>query len=223
MGTIHPTDTVTGGRQLTTLDRLLAGVGRALEASFGSNPPATRPSPARAPEFDGSEPERGHAAGLMRVNHSGEVCAQALYVGQAITCDNPLTRDKLDQAAREELDHLAWCAARLEELASHPSRLNPLWYAGSFAMGVTAGLMGERWNLGFLRETERQVEAHLQTHLDRLPAADERSREIVRQMKVDEAEHAAMAGESGAAELPPPVRRAMRFTAGVMKTLAYRI
>ena len=223
MNTIHPTDTATGGRRLTTFDRLLAGVGRALEANFASNPPATRPSPARAPEFDGSDSERRRAAGLMRVNHSGEVCAQALYAGQAISCDNPLTRDKLDQAAREELDHLAWCAARLEELDSHPSRLNPLWYAGSFAMGIGAGLIGERWNLGFLQETERQVEAHLQSHLDRLPATDERSREIVRQMKVDEAEHAAMAGESGAAELPPPVRRAMRFTAGIMKALAYRI
>ena len=223
MNTIHPKAIATGGRQLTTLDRLLAGVGRALEANFAKNHPATRASPAHSAEFDASERERRHAAGLMRVNHSGEVCAQALYAGQAITCENPITRDKLDQAAREELDHLAWCAARLTELDSRPSRLNPLWYAGSFAMGATAGLIGERWNLGFLQETERQVEAHLQTHLDRLPATDERSREIVRQMKLDEAEHAAMAGEYGAAELPRVVRQAMRFTAGIMKTLAYRI
>jgi len=159
----------------------------------------------------------------MRVNHSGEVCAQALYSGQAFASRNPELQQKLAHAAEEELDHLAWCAERLQELGSQPSRLNVLWYGGSWLLGAVASLAGERWNLGFLEETERQVEAHLQGHLERLPEGDQRSREIVAQMKIDEAEHADMAREAGAASLPEPVRSMMSASAGVMKWLAYRL
>jgi len=159
----------------------------------------------------------------MRVNHTGEICAQALYSGQALTSTNPELKSKLDGAAREEIEHLAWTERRLDELGSRTSLLNPLWYAGSFAIGALAGLAGDRWNLGFLSETERQVEQHLGSHLDRLPTDDSRSRAIVAQMRNDEAGHAQMAEDSGAARLPLPIRTAMRLTAKVMTTTTYRI
>lgn len=160
--------------------------------------------------------EKRLAAALMRVNHSGEICAQALYQGQALTARGPQARAALERAAAEETDHLAWTAQRIEELGGHTSVCNPLLYAGSFALGAAAGMLGDKWNLGFLAETERQVEGHLAGHLDRLPPQDAKSRAIVDQMKLDEARHAHTAVERGAAELPEPVKRAMKFGSRVM-------
>ncbi len=167
--------------------------------------------------------ERDLAASLMRVNHTGEICAQALYQGQALTARNADARAALEQAAAEETDHLAWTAQRIDELGGRASYLNPLWYAGSFALGAAAGLLGDKWNLGFLAETERQVEGHLEGHLDRLPAQDEKSRAIVNEMKVDEARHARTAIDHGAAELPAPVKAAMKLGSRIMTRTAYWI
>jgi ubiquinone biosynthesis monooxygenase Coq7 len=175
------------------------------------------------PENALDEAQKRHAAGLMRVNHCGEVCAQALYQGQALTARDPATREALRQAAQEEVEHLAWTERRLNELGSHKSLLNPLWYAGSLAIGVTAGVIGDKWNLGFLAETERQVGAHLQSHLQKLPAEDVRSRAIVAQMYTDEMNHADTATTLGAAALPPPLPGLMKFTARVMTSLSYRL
>src|SRR5271170_1000336 len=165
--------------------------------------------------------ERQLSAALMRVNHSGEICAQALYQGQALTVRNPEVRASLEAAAVEETDHLAWTAQRLEELGGRLSALNPLWYAGSFAIGAAAGLLGDKWNLGFLAETECQVEDHLETHLDKLPADDVQSRAIVEQMMADEARHAQAAARHGGAELPQPVKIAMRVASRVMTRTAF--
>ena len=159
----------------------------------------------------------------MRVNHVGEVCAQALYQGQALTARNPENRTALESAAREEEDHLAWSAGRIRELGGRPSLLNPLWYAGSLAMGAAAGALGDRWSLAFLAETERQVEEHLAGHLRALPAQDARTRAVVEAMRIDEAKHRAAAIDLGAAELPAPARAAMRFASRVMTTIAYRL
>ena len=158
-----------------------------------------------------------------RVNHSGEVCAQALYQGQALTARDPVAREAMEQAAREEIDHLAWCESRLGELDARPSLLNPLWYAASFTIGAVAGLIGDRWSLGFLAETERQVVEHLEEHLDQLPEEDSRTRCIVAQMQADEARHGAGATQAGGAELPGPVVAAMRGVARMMTTVAYRL
>jgi ubiquinone biosynthesis monooxygenase Coq7 len=174
-------------------------------------------------EAEMTAPERDLAAALMRVNHTGEICAQALYQGQALTARNPEARAALEQAAAEETDHLAWTAQRINELGGRASFLNPLWYAGSFALGAAAGFLGDKWNLGFLAETERQVEGHLEGHLDRLPAQDEKSRAIVNEMKVDEARHARTAVDHGAAELPEPVKLAMKLGSRVMTRTAYWI
>ncbi|MBA2238137.1 MAG: 2-polyprenyl-3-methyl-6-methoxy-1,4-benzoquinone monooxygenase, partial [Lysobacter sp.] len=162
-------------------------------------------------------------AGLMRVNHVGEVCAQALYVGQAAVARDGATRAHLLAAAQEETDHLAWCADRLRELDSRPSLLNPVWYAGSYAIGALAGLRGDGWNLGFVVETEHQVEAHIEQHLQSLPVADARSRAILRTMKSDEARHAASAEQAGAKILPTPVPTLMALASKLMKTVAYRV
>ena len=159
----------------------------------------------------------------MRVNHTGEVCAQALYQGQALTARDAPARAALEQAAREEQDHLAWSAERIRELGGRPSLLNPLWYAGSLAIGALAGALGDRWNLAFLAETEHQVEEHLSGHLDALPAADERTRAVVAAMRSDEAKHRASALRLGAAELPSAAKAAMRLASKVMTTVAYRI
>ena len=159
----------------------------------------------------------------MRVNHVGEVCAQALYQGQALTARNAAARQGLEGAAREERDHLAWSAERIQELGGRRSLLNPLWYAGSLAIGAFAGALGDRWSLAFLAETERQVEEHLSGHLEALPAADRKTRAVVETMRADEARHRASAIELGAAELPEPAKRAMRFASKVMTTVAYRI
>ncbi|HEY1139746.1 MAG TPA: 2-polyprenyl-3-methyl-6-methoxy-1,4-benzoquinone monooxygenase [Lysobacter sp.] len=210
-------------RALTPLDRLLVDAQNALDTVFGA-PAAERPNPsAGEPEVVLDDAERRHAAGLMRINHVGEVCAQALYVGQAAVARDEATRKHLLEAAQEETDHLAWCAQRLDELDSRPSLLNPLWYAGSYAIGVLAGLRGDGWNLGFVVETERQVEAHLDEHLQTLPPADARSRAILHTMKADEARHADNAQAQGARALPPPVPTVMAMASNLMKTIAYRI
>lgn len=214
---------MTTTRRLSPLDRLIADAQNALETVAGA-PRAARPNPgASEPDVVLDDAERRHAAGLMRINHVGEVCAQALYVGQAAVARDDRTRAHLLAAAQEETDHLAWCAARLRELDSRPSLLNPVWYAGSYTIGVLAGLRGDGWNLGFVVETERQVEAHLEEHLQTLPAADGRSRAILRVMKDDEARHADHARDAGARLLPPPVPTVMALASKVMKTVAYRL
>ena len=210
-------------RQFTPLDRLLGDMQNALETVLGA-PRAGRANPAVDQADVGlDEEERRHAAGLMRVNHVGEVCAQALYVGQAAVARDEATRRHLLEAAQEETDHLAWCADRLRELDSRPSLLNPVWYAGSYAIGALAGLRGDGWNLGFVVETERQVEAHLDEHLRDLPEADLRSRAILEVMKADEARHAANAQQAGARVLPPPIPAVMAVASSLMKTIAYRV
>jgi 3-demethoxyubiquinol 3-hydroxylase len=206
------------------LDRLLIAADNALRTVTGGGH-ATRPSPAQAVAQDAplDEVQRRHASGLMRVNHVGEVCAQALYQAQAlVTRDDGLKRH-FDAAAREETDHLAWTHQRLEELGARPSLLNPLWYAGAFGIGLLAGRVGDAISLGFVVETERQVEHHLDNHLSSLPQNDARSQAIVRQMMEDEARHALGAQQAGATPLPSPVRWAMRAAAKVMTTTAYYV
>ena len=211
-------------RNYTKLDRIISSMDEALRICTGEAPSPQRENPAGdIPPADLDDEERRHVAGLMRINHTGEVCAQALYTGQAATARHDETRQAMQRAADEEIDHLAWCEDRLQELDSRPSILNPLWYAGSFAIGAIAGMVGDEWSLGFVKETENQVEAHLADHLERLPDGDERSQAILDQMKTDEAKHAKMAEEAGAHDLPRPIQSAMAFTAGIMKTLAYRI
>ena len=167
--------------------------------------------------------EKAKSIGMMRVNHAGEVCAQALYMGQALTARHQETRERMKQASDEENDHLAWCRQRLEELGGHTSLLNPLWYAGSFTLGAASGIIGDKWSLGFLAETEHQVVKHLEGHLQTLPADDARSRLILEQMKQDEARHEDMAIGAGGAELPEPARKLMELASKVMTTTAYRI
>jgi 3-demethoxyubiquinol 3-hydroxylase len=179
--------------------------------------------PHASPASSLSAEERRHAAGLMRINHTGEVCAQALYQGQSLTAKLPDVRASMDQAAHEESDHLQWCEERLVQLDSRPSLLNPLWYAMSFGLGASAGLAGDKWSLGFVAETERQVCEHLENHLHQLPVADLPSRAILTQMKIDEAAHASHAIEAGAADLPTPVKQAMQGMASVMKKIVYHV
>ena len=209
--------------RLPSSEDVISQFDKALRTVFASAS-SRRPYPdAEVPEVEMSEVDRKHAAGLMRINHSGEVCAQALYAGQALTARNPEAQRALLEAADEETEHLAWCEKRLNELGSHKSPLNPVWYAGSFALGALAGALGDKWNLGFLAETERQVEGHLASHLDKLPAEDAKSRAIVEQMKVDEIKHADTAIAHGGAELPAPVKQAMRFTSKILTHTVYRI
>ena len=214
---------MTNSRTLGPLDRLLDSAQNALSTVLGGVR-AERPNPGRN-EADVvlDDAERRHAAGLMRINHVGEVCAQALYIGQATVARDAATRDQLLAAAQEETDHLVWCGDRLRELDSRPSLLNPLWYAGSYTIGLLAGLRGDGWNLGFVVETERQVEAHIGEHLESLPEADQRSRAILRVMKTDEARHAEHAEAAGAKTLPAPIPSLMAAASKVMKTVAYRI
>ena len=206
-----------GPNRLSLVDQLLVAADEALRTVAGVGT-ASRPSPARD-VAEGGEPLV--SSGLMRVNHTGEICAQALYSGQALFARDARVRAALNAAAAEERDHLAWCRGRLTELGSHPSYLDPIWYAGSFAMGVVSGLAGDRWSMGFLAETESQVERHLEGHLERLPTDDARSRAIVEQMRDDEARHGAMGRDLGARELPYPVKQVMRATARVMTETAY--
>ena len=209
-------------RRLTPIDRIFGQLDQAVRTVLAPPPKPSRPNPAgEAPEAAMSDRERRHAAGLMRVNHAGEIMAQGLYQGQALTARLGEVRAAMEQAAREEFDHLGWCADRLGELGSRPSRLNPLWYVGAFALGAGAGLAGDRWSLGFVSETEAQVVRHLDSHLGRLPEADRRSRAIVEQMKDDEERHGAEAREAGGAPLPRPAKELMQLVSRVMTRTAY--
>ena len=204
-----------------TLDEWLGSADQALRTLTGGAH-AARPSPT-AHESELTAQERKLSGALLRVDHVGEVCAQALYQAQALSARSPQLRAHMQRAAAEEVDHLAWTERRLAQLGAHTSVLNPLWYAGAFGIGLLAGIAGDRWSLGFVAETERQVEQHLASHLDRLPGADAPSRAIVEQMKIDEAQHAADAQQSGAAVLPAPIRWAMRVAARVMTRTAHHV
>jgi ubiquinone biosynthesis monooxygenase Coq7 len=208
---------------MLNLDRLIVEFDKGLRTLF-SQAHSARPHPdTNTPDAPMNEAERKHAAGLMRINHSGEICAQALYQGQALTARDPEVQAKLQQAAQEETEHLAWTSRRVHELGGHLSLLNPFWYSGSLALGAFAGLLGDKWNLGFLSETEHQVGGHLQSHLEKLPPQDAKSRAVVQQMYVDETKHSDMAKEMGGAELPAPVKFAMKMTSKVLTHTAYRI
>jgi ubiquinone biosynthesis monooxygenase Coq7 len=206
-----------------SVDRLIREFDRALRTVVGVAHAARRSPAETVSEAPLDADEREHAGALMRVNHVGEVCAQALYQGQSLTARDPEARTTLERAAHEEEDHLAWSAERIRELGGRPSLLNPLWYGGSLALGLGAGLLGDRWNLAFLAETERQVEEHLSGHLAKLPAADRRTRAVVEAMRSDEAKHRDTAVALGAAELPAPAKAAMRLAAKLMTTVAYRL
>jgi 3-demethoxyubiquinol 3-hydroxylase len=209
---------------LNALDRLIVQFDTALRTLNTAARSTHRASPTVGmahPEL--SEEERRHAAGLMRINHTGEVCAQALYQGQALTARLTDTRESMEKAAAEESDHLSWCEGRLHELGSHSSYMNPAWYALSFGLGAAAGIAGDHWSLGFVAETEEQVCAHLQDHLQRLPGDDHRSRAILAQMLIDERHHGEQARLAGGVDLPLPVRIGMNLMSQVMKQVAYRI
>ena len=211
-------------RRYSPADRLLIGFDQALQTLFGRPRTSQRDNPAsNLPETEQGDAERRHIARLMRINHTGEVCAQALYQGQALTARLPQVRDSMERAALEENDHLAWCEQRLQQLDDRKSLSNPLWYAGSFLLGAGAGLAGDKWSLGFVAETEHQVCEHLQSHLDQLPPEDQRSRAILEQMQHDEQRHATAAIEGGAAELPAPIRFAMKLSAKAMTRTVYWI
>ncbi|ALP54906.1 2-octaprenyl-3-methyl-6-methoxy-1,4-benzoquinol hydroxylase [Candidatus Tenderia electrophaga] len=211
-------------RHFTAADNLIANLDNAMRTMFGQPHITERPNPAQGlAEADMSQTEKRHAAGLMRVNHAGEVSAQGLYSGQALTARLPDVREKMERAALEENDHLDWCGQRLDELDSHKSLLNPLWYCGAFAIGAAAGAAGDKWSLGFVAETEHQVVRHLDSHLHSLPPQDVKSRAVVEQMKQDEAHHATVALQHGGAQLPAPLKKLMGLTSKVMTTLAYRI
>lgn len=211
-------------RQLTPLDKLLTSVNNALRTVAAPAGRPARPNPAeQIDEADLTHTEKRHAAGLMRVNHAGEIAAQALYQGHAAVARDSGVENQMQRAADEEFDHLAWCEQRLEELGESPSRLSPLWYAGAFVIGAASGVLGDKWSLGFIAETEDQVCAHLDSHLDELPVDDKRSRAIVATMRDEEAEHGENAIDAGAAELPQPIRRLMQLTAKLMTSTAYRI
>lgn len=211
-------------RHLSSLDRLIGRLDEALHTVLGPASKPARASPAaRVNETELPASARELSGRLMRVNHVGEICAQALYQGQAATARLAEVRGKMEQAAHEENDHLAWTEQRIHELDSHTSYLNPLWYAGSFVIGAVAGVTGDKWSLGFVAETEKQVVRHLETHLQRLPSEDRKSRAILEQMRVDESRHATAALESGGANLPEPVRRLMRYASKIMTGTAYWI
>jgi ubiquinone biosynthesis monooxygenase Coq7 len=207
---------------MSLLDRFITEFDVALRSlAGGAQARRAMPTAENAPTLDSAE--RAHAAGLMRVNHVGEVCAQALYQSQKILARSAETRAMLDHAAQEEMDHMAWCEERLSELGSHTSYLNPIWYAGSFGIGLLAGLAGDRWSLGFVAETEKQVEKHLNSHLETLPLADARSRAIVDQMRRDEIDHGQSAWDAGGKPLQQPIKNAMEAISKVMTTAAYKV
>ena len=211
-------------RDYSPFDRLMMNVDRAVRTLFGAPEVTERPNPAQSvPDTELSDAERDHVARLMRINHTGEVCAQALYQGQALTARLNEVRDSMERAALEENDHLDWCDTRIRELGGRTSLLNPLWYAGSFAIGAAAGLAGDKWSLGFVAETERQVESHLDAHLADVPPEDEKTRVILERMKEDEVGHAAKAVAAGGAPLPAPIRSAMKLMSKVMTTTVYRV
>ena len=210
-------------RHFSFLDHLIAHVDNGVRTLFGENH-ATRSNPAdRQKELELKDAEKELAGRLMRINHAGEVAAQGLYQGQALTAKLPNVREQMEEAAQEEVDHLAWCKIRTEELGTQTSLLDPMWYIGSVTIGAVAGLAGDKWSLGFVTETERQVVKHLESHLEQLPQHDEKSRAILEQMKIDELHHATIALEAGAAELPTPIKKAMTFTSKVMTKTAYWI
>lgn len=211
-------------RRYSLLDRFITGADKALRTIAPNAAQAHRSNPAGTHnESMLSTEERRHTAGLMRINHTGEVCAQALYQGQALTARLPNVREEMEQAAKEEEDHLVWCEERVNELGSHTSYLNPLWYAMSFGIGAAAGLAGDKWSLGFVAETEKQVCTHLQSHITRLPVQDEKTRAIINQMHHDESEHMQMALQAGAADLPAPVKALMTTVSRIMTAAAYRV
>lgn len=209
-------------RDFNPLDRAIMNLDYALRTVFGRPQGSGREYPA-APETEPemTSEERAFAARLMRINHAGEIAAQGLYQGQALTAKLPAVRDKMERAAQEENDHLLWCESRIKELGGHASLLNPLWYAGSLAIGATAGLAGDKWSLGFVAETERQVERHLDGHLEQLPPGDAKSRAVLQQMREDEIRHGATARAAGGAPLPAPVRRVMGVMSKVMTRTAF--
>lgn len=209
-------------RRYSPIDHLLINLDQAIRTVCGRPQTSERPRPA-APETELEPAEQQYSARLMRINHTGEVCAQALYQGQALTARLGAVRESMDRAAIEENDHLAWCESRIEELNSHTSFLNPFFYTGSFLIGTLAGKAGDRWSLGFVAETEHQVVRHLENHLERLPADDHQSRAIIEQMKEDEGRHATSALEAGGAALPLPVRLLMKATSKVMTSTTYWI
>lgn len=209
-------------RRYSTLDKLFTELNRGLAPALETNAVADRPTPAQSlPEASMSDSEREHAMRLMRVNHAGEVAAQALYHGQAVTAKLPEVRAEMEHAADEENDHLAWCEQRIRELGGEVSALQPFWYAGSFALGVLAGAIGDKWSLGFVAETEKQVVKHLEEHETQLPAEDQKTRAILKQMKQDEAEHGEKAMQAGGAELPEVVQLIMSLSSKVMTKTAY--
>jgi ubiquinone biosynthesis monooxygenase Coq7 len=211
-------------RNLTPLDRLLAGANNALRTiAAPAGRPARKNPGADIAETDLTDKQKAHAAGLMRVNHAGEVAAQGLYQGHAAVARDPDIEEQMQRAADEEFDHLAWCEQRLSELDEKPSMLSPVWYSGAFLIGAASGMLGDKWSLGFIAETESQVCAHLDSHLDRLPDEDAKSRAIVEQMRDEEEEHGENAKDAGAVELPEPVRELMKLTARVMTGTAYRL
>jgi 3-demethoxyubiquinol 3-hydroxylase len=211
-------------RAYSPLDRVVINLDQALRTVFGRPQVTERTDPAAGlPEPDLSATERRHIARLMRINHTGEVCAQGLYQGQALTARLPEVRAKMERSALEENDHLAWCEDRIDALGDRKSLLNPLWYAGSFAIGAAAGLAGDRWSLGFVVETERQVESHLDHHLEQVPAGDGKDRAVLEQMKADEVHHAEIAQTAGGAALPAPIRWGMRLASRVMTRTVYWI
>ena len=211
-------------RQFTALDRLLTGVDHALRTLNSAPTRVARPNPAgKIEETPLTGDEKAHAAGLMRVNHAGEIAAQGLYQGHAAFARNAAVEEQMNEAADEELDHLAWCEQRLQELDAGPSALRPLWYSGAFAMGAMSSALGDKWSLGFIEETERQVAEHLTNHLGKLPENDLRSRAIVAQMRDEEEVHGANARDAGAAPLPAPIRGLMRAVAKIMTRTAYRV
>lgn len=211
-------------RQYSIFDYAVMNINNAVQAAFGITTQVSRVSPAAdVAEAELTPSEQRHAANLMRINHVGEVCAQALYQGQALTAKSGEVQKKLSQAAEEENDHLAWCQQRITELNGRVSYLNPLWYVGSLALGAAAGFAGDKINLGFLAETERQVEQHLSEHLEKIPATDHKTRAILSQMRADEAQHATMAQQAGGAALPAPIKFTMRCLSKIMTTVTYWI
>ncbi len=211
-------------RHYSPLDQLMLNVDMAVRTVFGRPQLTERTDPASdIAEHEMSSEEKRHVAGLMRINHSGEVCAQALYQGQALTAKLPEVRESMERAAMEENDHLDWCERRVKEMGYNKSLLNPFWYGASFAIGALAGAAGDKWSLGFVAETEHQVVRHLDEHLAKLPAQDEKSRAILEQMKADELGHATVALEAGGAELPGPIKGLMKLTSKVMTQTVYRI
>lgn len=209
-------------RLYSPLDRFIHGLDLALHTSLGPAPSPSRPSPAIAqPDNELSTAERELAGRLMRVNHAGEVCAQGLYQGQALTAKLPAVRDKMEQASIEENDHLAWTEERIRQVGTHTSFLTPFWYSASYALGALAGIAGDKWSLGFVAETERQVVRHLDKHLARLPAHDAKSHAVLKLMREDEAQHATAALAAGGASLPTPIRKLMAMTAKLMTRTTY--